>query len=82
MNKAVALFVEAEGIYRSVLGSDHVTVAGACDLCAVCKEKVGDKEGALVFAREAHQIFSKLGPLHAVMASRNAEMVRKLSGDV
>ena len=65
--------------YSSRPKDDHLA---DCYNMAVCKERLGDLEGALASAREAHMIYSKLGAWHTEDVQDAATMMQRLEGRV
>jgi hypothetical protein len=48
----------------------------------LCTEEMGDREGALAPAREAHRVYTKLGASHAIQERQSAELIHRLGAPV
>jgi tetratricopeptide (TPR) repeat protein len=73
---ALVMLEEAGKIFSDALGNQSECFGNHCIIVARCKERMGDLEGALASAREAHRIYSKLGVAGQVQAA--AAMVQRL----
>jgi tetratricopeptide (TPR) repeat protein len=77
--KALKQYEEARRIYTVCFGIEHERVARSWLSMSDCKAEIGDHEGALESAREAHRIYGKLG-ISSDDSRRAAELVQKLEG--
>jgi tetratricopeptide (TPR) repeat protein len=59
--EALKHFEEAHRIWTVCYGIEHERLANSCLFVGNCKAGLGDREGALPHAMEAHNIYVKLG---------------------